>query len=161
MSREYLQFPGGRPLRRRRERVLISATGGWRGTAALLWGLSSVEMWLEQLGHKFLCDRGRDSFRNLKLRLHFGRSALECGRGLFENISFKRSGQSWKFCRAAFCRISLGFSAISIRPRRLFFKRTPAAVRKLLGGLNNEMSSLQACRECNSSDSSTSYPHPG
>src|SRR6516225_4444064 len=25
--------------------------------------------------------------------------------GCFDNISFKRSGQSWKFCHAAFCRI--------------------------------------------------------
>jgi hypothetical protein len=61
------------------------------------------------------------------------------------------------------CLLSDFFGVLShqYKAKAAFFKRTPAAVRKLLGGLNNEMSSLQACRECNSSDSSTSYPHPG
>lgn len=48
----------------------------------------------------FRGDKGRDSFRNLKLPLTFWRIGTGgwggCG-GLFENISFKRSGQSWKF----------------------------------------------------------------
>jgi hypothetical protein len=61
---------------------------GRLGDATLLWGLSSVEMWLDDLGHNFLSDKGRDSFRNLSFAYILANWRL----GLFENISFKRSG---------------------------------------------------------------------
>jgi hypothetical protein len=59
-------------------------------------------MWLEQLGHKFLCDRGRDSFRNLKLRLHFGRSALECGGDSLRTFPSKGAGKVGSFAALPF-----------------------------------------------------------